>query len=87
MVSVIGDATRLQQVVWNLLSNAVKFTDNGGQIEVCLTRVGADAQIQVKDTAIGISSDFLEYVFEHFKQEDSSITRKFGGLGLGLAIR
>ena len=85
-VSVIGDATRLQQVVWNLLSNAVKFTQPNGKIEVTLTPVGSNAQIKVLDTGKGISQEFLPYVFEHFRQEDGSTTRKFGGLGLGLAI-
>ncbi len=85
-VSVIGDATRLQQVVWNMLSNAVKFTPSGGKIEVGLTCVGTNAQIQVRDTGKGISAEFLPYVFEHFQQEDGSTTRQFGGLGLGLAI-
>ncbi|MGI2908499.1 PAS domain S-box protein [Tolypothrix sp. VBCCA 56010] len=83
---VIGDAGRLQQVVWNLLSNAVKFTFQGGQITVTLTQTGTDAQIQVTDTGKGINPDFLPYVFEHFRQEDGATTRKFGGLGLGLAI-
>ncbi|MBP5976842.1 PAS domain S-box protein [Brasilonema sp. CT11] len=85
-VSVIGDATRLQQIVWNLLSNAVKFTPPGGQIEVNLTPVGTNAQIQVTDTGKGIRAEFLPYVFDRFQQEDGSTTRKFGGLGLGLAI-
>lgn len=84
---VIGDAIRLQQIVWNLLSNAVKFTPNGGRVEVRLEYVGSMAQITVSDTGKGISSDFLSHIFEYFRQEDSStITRKFGGLGLGLAI-
>ncbi|MDZ7960331.1 MAG: ATP-binding protein [Aulosira sp. DedQUE10] len=86
MISVIGDATRLQQVVWNILSNAVKFTPPGGKIEVGLTCVGSHAQIQVRDTGKGIRAEFLPYVFEHFQQEDGSTTRNFGGLGLGLAI-
>jgi PAS domain S-box-containing protein len=81
-----GDAARLQQVVWNLLSNAVKFTPDGGQVEVRLAQVGKYAQIQVQDTGKGISPEFLPYVFEYFRQEDSTTTRKFGGLGLGLAI-
>lgn len=85
-VSAIADATRLQQVVWNLLSNAVKFTPQGGKIEVSLTPVGNHAQIQVRDTGKGIRAEFLPYVFDHFQQEDGSTTRKFGGLGLGLAI-
>ena len=81
-----GDAGRLQQIVWNLLSNAVKFTPAGGQIEIWLEQVGAEAQMQVKDTGQGISPEFLPHVFEYFRQEDGTITRKFGGLGLGLAI-
>jgi CheY-like chemotaxis protein/anti-sigma regulatory factor (Ser/Thr protein kinase) len=76
----------LQQVLWNLLSNAVKFTPEGGQITVALTQAGTHAQIQVTDTGKGINPDFLPYVFEHFRQEDGATTRKFGGLGLGLAI-
>lgn len=81
-----GDATRLQQVVWNLLTNAVKFTPNGGQITVELRQKDDFAQIRVIDTGKGIQTQFLPYVFEHFRQEDSSISRQFGGLGLGLAI-
>lgn len=83
---VMGDDTRLQQVIWNLLSNAIKFTPIAGQIEIHLTQTEAHAQIQIKDTGKGIHPDFLPYVFEHFRQEDGAITRKFGGLGLGLAI-
>lgn len=83
---VIGDAGRLQQVVWNLLSNAIKFTPQGGQITVSLTQVDGNAEITVQDTGKGINPDFLPYVFEHFRQEDAATTRKFGGLGLGLAI-
>ncbi|MBD2121301.1 PAS domain-containing protein [Trichocoleus sp. FACHB-262] len=83
---VLGDAGRLQQVVLNLLTNAIKFTPNGGQVKVQLERVGDEAQIQVKDTGKGITPDFLPYVFESFRQEDGRTTRKFGGLGLGLAI-
>ncbi len=83
---VSGDVNRLQQVIWNLLSNAVKFTPQGGRIEVRLERVGAEAQVSVSDTGKGIHPDFLPYVFDHFRQEDASTTRKFGGLGLGLAI-
>ncbi|MBD2082882.1 response regulator [Leptolyngbya sp. FACHB-17] len=83
---VFGDAGRLQQVIWNLLSNAVKFTPESGKIEIDLNYVNLKAQITVKDTGIGISSEFLPYVFEYFRQADSSITRNFGGLGLGLAI-
>ncbi|MBW4553653.1 MAG: PAS domain-containing protein [Aphanocapsa sp. GSE-SYN-MK-11-07L] len=84
--TVIGDAGRLQQLVWNLLSNAVKFTPPEGQITVALTQTDTQSQIQVTDTGKGIHPDFLPYVFEHFRQEDGATTRKFGGLGLGLAI-
>lgn len=84
--TVSGDSNRLQQVFWNLLSNAVKFTPSGGRVEVLLDQVGMYAQIQVKDDGKGITPEFLPYVFEYFRQEDSATTRKFGGLGLGLAI-
>ncbi|WP_052672255.1 PAS domain-containing sensor histidine kinase [Aliterella atlantica] len=83
---VYGDVGRLQQVVWNLLSNAVKFTPAQGQVEVRLAQIDNEAQMQVIDTGKGISPQFLPYIFEYFRQEDSSTTRKFGGLGLGLAI-
>ncbi|MGJ5632342.1 ATP-binding protein [Nostoc sp. CALU 1950] len=83
---VLGDSGRLQQVVWNLLSNAVKFTPEGGKIDIQLERVDTQAQITVSDTGKGISPDFLPYVFEYFRQADGTTTRKFGGLGLGLAI-
>ena len=83
---VLGDARRLQQVVWNLLSNAVKFTSPGGKIAVKLDRIDTRAQITVTDTGKGIEPDFLPYVFDYFRQADSTFTRKFGGLGLGLAI-
>lgn len=83
---VVGDAARLQQIVWNLLSNAVKFTPKGGSVEIRLSCVGADAQITVSDTGKGIHPDFLPYIFEYFRQEDASTTRQYGGLGLGLAI-
>ncbi|MBD3559758.1 PAS domain-containing protein, partial [Planktothrix sp. FACHB-1355] len=84
--TVSGDPNRLQQVVWNLLSNAVKFTPVGGRIDVRLEQVGAYAQIQVKDTGKGITPEFLPHVFDYFRQEDGTTTRKFGGLGLGLAL-
>ncbi|MEG4805032.1 PAS domain S-box protein [Microcoleus sp. ARI1-B5] len=83
---VLGDGNRLQQVFWNLLSNAVKFTSPGGKIAVKLDRADTDAQITVTDTGKGISPDFVPYVFDYFRQADSTFTRKFGGLGLGLAI-
>ncbi|GAB1544210.1 hypothetical protein NUACC21_68860 [Scytonema sp. NUACC21] len=85
-MQVSGDGARLQQIIWNLLSNAVKFTPEGGEIKIYLERISNHAQIQVKDTGKGINPDFLPYVFDYFRQEDSKITRKFGGLGLGLAI-
>ena len=82
----MGDADRLQQVAWNLLSNAVKFTPPGGRVEVGLEQVGSAVQITVTDTGIGIDPAFLPYVFDRFRQADSSSTRTHGGLGLGLAI-
>lgn len=83
---VTGDATRLQQVMWNLLSNAVKFTPEGGHAIVQLEQVDRQARITVSDSGKGIVPDFLPYVFDYFRQADSATTRKFGGLGLGLAI-
>lgn len=83
---VSGDAARLQQIIWNLLSNAIKFTPAGGQVDIWLDRVGSQAEIRVRDTGRGINPDFLPHIFESFRQEDVSITRKHGGLGLGLAI-
>jgi PAS domain S-box-containing protein len=83
---ILGDATRLQQVIWNLLSNAVKFTPAGGRVDVKLTIVDRHAHIIISDTGKGIAPDFLPHVFDYFRQEDSATTRQFGGLGLGLAI-
>jgi PAS domain S-box-containing protein len=83
---VLADPDRLQQVVWNLASNAVKFTPKGGRIEVHLGRVETHVQLSVRDNGKGISPDFLPYVFDRFRQADSTSTRKYGGLGLGLAI-
>lgn len=83
---VIGDANRLQQIVWNLLSNAVKFTPKGGRVQVKIQRINSRVQIQVSDNGAGISPEFLHHVFERFCQADSSTTRSHGGLGLGLAI-
>ncbi|HYY98551.1 MAG TPA: PAS domain S-box protein, partial [Pyrinomonadaceae bacterium] len=81
-----GDPARLQQVVWNLLTNAVKFTPRGGRVELRLAREGSQFEITVSDTGAGISPEFLPYVFDRFRQADSSTTRRHGGLGLGLAI-
>ena len=83
---VLGDAGRLQQILWNLLSNAIKFTPRGGHVEVRLRRVGSDAEVRVTDTGQGIAPGFLPHVFERFRQADASATRATGGLGLGLAI-
>ena len=83
---VSGDPSRLQQVVWNLLANAVKFTGRGGQVEVRLERVRSHVEFTVRDNGQGISTDFLPYVFDRFRQADGSTTRLHGGLGLGLAI-
>jgi len=83
---VLGDPGRLQQVMWNLLSNAVKFTPHGGKVEVVLAREEGEAAIRVSDSGIGIAPDFLPHVFDRFRQQDASITRRHGGLGLGLSI-
>jgi PAS domain S-box-containing protein len=83
---ITGDPDRLQQVIWNLLSNAIKFTPGGGSVEVELRRSGARVEIVVRDTGQGIGPDLLPYVFDRFKQGDSTISRRYGGLGLGLAL-
>ena len=84
--TVTGDAGRLQQVAWNLLTNAIKFTPKGGQVQVLLQRVNSHIELSVSDTGIGIPESFLPHVFDRFSQRDSSTTRAYGGLGLGLAI-
>jgi signal transduction histidine kinase/DNA-binding response OmpR family regulator len=84
--SVMGDASRLQQVVWNLFTNAVKFTPEGGRVSVRLQQVDAHAEVTVSDTGQGINPQFLPFIFDRFRQADGSTTRKHGGLGLGLAI-
>ncbi|MEA5578343.1 chemotaxis protein CheB [Anabaena sp. UHCC 0451] len=84
--TLIGDPIRLQQVIWNLLSNAIKFTPAGGKIDVTLNYTDSQAEIQVKDTGLGISAEFLPYVFERFRQADSTTRKSNSGLGLGLAI-
>jgi signal transduction histidine kinase/CheY-like chemotaxis protein len=81
-----GDANRLQQVVWNLLSNAVKFTQNGGRVCVKVSQGAGVVEVSVSDTGQGINKEFLPYVFDRFRQADSTTTRQHGGLGLGLAI-
>ncbi len=83
---VVGDADRLQQVIWNLLSNAIKFTPRGGRVEVRLGESAGNAVIRASDSGIGIRPDFLPFVFDRFRQAEGSITRTHGGLGLGLSI-
>jgi CheY-like chemotaxis protein len=83
---VLGDANRLQQVVWNLVSNAVKFTPKGGRVQVTLRRVNSHVELTVADTGRGIEPGFLPHVFDRFRQSDAGTTRTTGGLGLGLAI-
>jgi PAS domain S-box-containing protein len=83
---VLADANRLQQVVWNLLSNAVKFSPAGGEVTVALRQSNSHVEIAVEDRGQGIPTEFLPHVFDRFRQQDSSTTRKHGGLGLGLAI-
>jgi len=84
--NVMGDPTRLQQIVWNLLSNAVKFTPKGGSVQVLVTGRDASVEVVVTDTGKGIPADFLPHVFERFRQAEGSVARKYGGLGLGLSI-
>jgi PAS domain S-box-containing protein len=80
------DPARLQQILWNLLANAVKFTPPGGRVRVALERVNSHAEIIIQDSGVGVAPNFLPFVFERFRQEDSSTTRRHGGLGLGLSI-
>ena len=84
--AVAGDPDRLQQVVWNLLSNAIKFTPEGGTVRLHLRRAGAHVELEVSDSGDGIPADFLPHVFERFRQADTGSRRRYGGLGLGLAI-
>jgi signal transduction histidine kinase/ActR/RegA family two-component response regulator len=81
-----GDPARLQQIVWNLLMNAVKFTDKGGRVQIHLQRINSHVEIVVSDTGRGIAADLLPFIFDRFRQGDSSSTRTHGGLGLGLAL-
>jgi signal transduction histidine kinase len=83
---ITGDPARLQQVVWNLLMNAVKFTDKGGRVQVHLQRINSHVEIVVSDTGRGIDPELLPFIFDRFRQADSSSTRSHGGLGLGLAL-
>ena len=83
---VMGDPSRLQQVVWNLLSNAIKFTPKEGRVQIILKPVNSHIEIVVSDTGAGIRPEFLPHVFERFRQADATTTRRYGGLGLGLAI-
>ncbi len=84
--SVLGDPTRLQQVIWNLLSNAIKFTPQRGEVKILVQRLNSHLEILICDTGQGISPEFLPYVFDRFRQADGTTTRRFGGLGLGLSI-
>ena len=86
MVPILGDADRLQQVVWNLLANAVKFTDAGGSVTAAWSTDGPNIRLMVRDTGLGIAPEFLPHVFERFKQAQGSSSRRHGGLGLGLAL-
>jgi PAS domain S-box-containing protein len=81
-----GDPGRLQQVFWNLLTNAVKFTPSGGRIDIVMERVNSHVEVSIDDSGIGIKPEFLAFVFDRFRQADSSTTRRHGGLGLGLSI-
>jgi two-component system CheB/CheR fusion protein len=80
------DPDRIQQVVWNLLANAVKFTPDGGEVHVRMARIDGTVEIEVRDTGVGIHEDFLPHVFDRFRQAEQGPTRRFAGLGLGLAI-
>ena len=83
---IMADPDRLQQIVWNLVSNAIKFTPERGRVDVTIAPSDGHVDIVVTDTGVGIPSEFLPHVFERFRQADSSTTRRYGGLGLGLAI-
>ena len=85
-LNVLGDRDRLQQVVWNLVSNAFKFTPKGGTVTITLAERDGDVYIEVADTGIGIPAEFLPFVFDRFRQADSSMSRRHNGLGLGMAI-
>ena len=84
--AIMGDASRVQQIIWNLLSNAIKFTPASGRVQVELAHEDESVRLSVRDTGIGIAPEFLPHVFERFRQADSSSTRAHSGVGLGLAI-
>jgi CheY-like chemotaxis protein len=83
---ILGDPDRLQQIIWNLVSNSIKFTPSGGQVTIALAKRDGDFEITVRDTGMGMNSEFIARAFDRFRQADSSTTRAHGGLGLGLAI-
>ncbi len=83
---VTGDAVRLQQVLWNLVKNSVKFTPAGGEIKIATSNEGPLIRLHVTDTGIGIEEEFIRKIFDAFEQTGDSVTHRFGGLGLGLAI-
>lgn len=84
--TVMGDRNRLQQIIWNLLTNAVKFTPKGGRIQVTIERVSSHLELAVRDNGMGITEDQIPLIFDRFHQSDSSTTRRYSGLGLGLSI-
>jgi signal transduction histidine kinase len=81
-----GDTDRLHQVMWNVLSNAIKFSGKGGRVDVRVVRTGSQASVEVKDTGQGVHPEFLPHMFDRFRQADATMTRRQGGLGLGLTI-
>ncbi|SEK57583.1 hybrid sensor histidine kinase/response regulator [Nitrosovibrio tenuis] len=81
-----GDSNRLQQIFWNLLSNSIKFTPRGGNVDVLVEQSGSFLEIRINDSGLGITPEFMPFVFDRFRQGDASLTRQYGGLGLGLAI-
>ncbi len=84
--TILGDAGRVQQIFWYLFSNALKFTNKGGCIDARLSRIGDRIEVSISDNGIGLDPQLLPYLFDRFRQADSSSTRKYGGLGLGLAL-
>ncbi|TWT99444.1 Sensory/regulatory protein RpfC [Botrimarina colliarenosi] len=85
-LTIAGDSTRLQQVIWNLLSNAIKFTPEGGEVRASVDRVDSHVRIAVSDTGIGVPKEFAAFAFDRFRQADATATRRYGGLGIGLSI-